>query len=224
MTRVIWWVTPNERRNVQTLKAPPMMMSLMWCGIFTIADLGKAVSQHLFKPTDPMGMKIQEIGQLIQFFILSGFFLWALRFMTISRRWLIASECQEARWRKLGWTVVSVSGLLATRWLFSVVQMDARADPRSFFSQHEWLMWVTLEVPLFLCYALYSINFPGTFLPRDYTRFTIKLKVLEKAKLESPWPLTISSPIRTGDDKTVEITLTELENGRMDGRSHPAHR
>jgi hypothetical protein len=64
---------------------------------------------------------------------------------------------------------------------------------------------------------LYNLNFPGAFLPREYVGFRIKLKEIEKAKLEAPWPLTISSPIHHSDDKgNVEITLTELENGRMD--------
>jgi hypothetical protein len=62
-------------------------------------------------------------------------------------------------------------------------------------------------------YALYNINFPGEFLPREYTGFRLKLKEIEKAKLEQSWPLTISSPIHTNDDKGIQITLTELERG-----------
>jgi hypothetical protein len=67
-----------------------------------------------------------------------------------------------------------------------------------------------------VCYALYNITYPGAYLPREYIGFRIKLKEIEKAKLEYAWPLTISSPIHPSDDKHVEITLTELENGRGD--------
>lgn len=213
MTRVIWWVTPNDRRNIQTLWAPPKMISLTWGFTCAIPDIVKSVGQNAFKPHDPLGMKIQVIGQVLQVFAFGGFFLFSVRFMKISRRWLIHGACEEKRWRNLGWTVCGVAGLLAFHHIFSVVAFDARVDPKSFWSQHEWMYWITEPIPLFLCYTLFNLNHPGEFLPRDYTRFKLNLKEIEKAKSEVLWPLQISSPIRN-DDKGVEITLTELENGR----------
>ena len=74
-------------------------------------------------------------------------------------------------------------------------------------------------------YCLYNINYPGEFLPRDYTGFRIKLGEIEKAKRDNGWPLNISPPIRSedqfvhrADDKSFAVTLTELENGNMRGR------
>jgi hypothetical protein len=77
-------------------------------------------------------------------------------------------------------------------------------------------------------YTLWNINYPGAFLPFEYCRFKFDVKKIEKAKLESSWPLQISNPIRTdeeygprhdefihrGDDKGMQITLSELETGR----------
>jgi len=217
MTRVIWLVTPNERRNMATLYAPPHWMSFMWVLMFSVFDIGKSIGQQAFKHTDPTGTKIQDIGQVLQVFVLAGHFLFSLRFMRMSRRWLIHGAAEEKRWRDLGWTAVAVGGILTFRHVFTVVAFDARSDPKGFYSQHEWMYWITNAIPLFICYVLYNFNFPGAFLPREYVGFRLKLKEIEKSKLEAPWPLTISSPIRRSDDKgNVEITLTELENGRMD--------
>jgi hypothetical protein len=120
MTRVIWWVTPNERRTIHTLKAPPKMISFMWVGLFSLCDIGKSVGQQAFKPhTNPTGLKIQEIGSVLQFFVLAGFLMFALRFMRISRRWLIHGDCEEKKWRKLGWTVVICAAILAVRYSFA---------------------------------------------------------------------------------------------------------
>ncbi|KAF2434667.1 hypothetical protein EJ08DRAFT_426080 [Tothia fuscella] len=218
LTRVIWWVTPNERRNFKTLCAPPHAISMMWAVLFSIPDIAKSVGQQAFKPQDPTGLKIQEIGQVLQFFALLGFFIFALRFMRMSKRWLVHGAAEEKQWRKLGWTTVAVAGLTLARSVFAVVAHDARADPKSFYAQHEFMYWITQAIPLFVVYALYNFYFPGEFLPREYTGFRLKLKEIEKAKLETPWPLSISSPIRRSVDKGVEITLTEMENGRG-GRS-----
>jgi hypothetical protein len=261
MTRIIWWVTPNERRNAATLYSPPHWISFVWVLMFSVPDIGKAVSQQVFKHGNPTGTKIAAICQVLQVFALIGHFLFSLRFMRISRRWLINGGAEDKRWRDLGWTVVAVGGLLVVsfssswkllskvesnilkqfRFIFSVVALDARTDPKGFYSIHEWMYWATNAIPIFskayiflvvknysnspaVCYALYNFNFPGAFLPREYVGFRLKLKEIEKRKLEAPWPLTISSPIHRSDDKgNVEITLTDLENGRvdrMDGRNY----
>jgi hypothetical protein len=84
----------------------------MWVLLFSLFDIGKAVGSQAFKPTDPTGIKIQDIGGVLQAFVLIGHFLFSFRFMRISRRWLINGQAEEKRWRDLGWTVVAVGGLL----------------------------------------------------------------------------------------------------------------
>jgi hypothetical protein len=112
MTRIIWWVTPNERRNMATLYAPPHWISFVWALMFSLLDIGKSVGQNAFKHTDPTGIKIQDIGNILQVFVLIGHFLFSLRFMRMSRRWLIHGAAEEKKWRDLGWTVVAVGGIL----------------------------------------------------------------------------------------------------------------
>lgn len=111
-TRLVWWVTPNEKRNFKTLWGPPKATSIMWGGLFTVAEITKAVAQNALKPTDPLSTKIQETAQIAQFFMFLAFFLVSLRFMRISGRWLIHGAVEEKNWRKLGWTIVVSAGVL----------------------------------------------------------------------------------------------------------------
>jgi hypothetical protein len=112
-TRIVWFVTPNEKRNFKTLWGPPKATSIMWGLLFTLADGTKGVAQNVLKPTDPLSTKIVETAQIVQLFMYLAFFLVTLRFMRMSRRWLIHGAAEEKNWRKLGWTVVASSGLLA---------------------------------------------------------------------------------------------------------------
>ena len=59
-------------------------------------------------------------------------------------------------------------------------------------------------------YMLFIINHPGKYLPRDYTRFKLDVKKIEKMKRDNPWPRIISNPIRREDSKTYEVTTTEV--------------
>jgi hypothetical protein len=87
-----------------------------------------------------------------------------------------------------------------------------------FYSQHEWVYWATEEFPLFVVFALFSLSYPGYFLPREYIGFRIKLKEIAKAKRDNSWPLTISPPFpmppKNVDDKYSEVTLAEMEEGK----------
>ncbi|KAF2404391.1 hypothetical protein EJ06DRAFT_518806 [Trichodelitschia bisporula] len=219
MTRLVWWVTPNERRNLQTLMAPPKMISFMWAGFVSICDISKAVGQMGFPHGHPTGTKIMQIATVVQFFVYAGYAVWALRFMMISRRWVIHHDAEAKNWRSLGWSVVLASVMLAARHVFTIIASDAQGDRAAFYSLHEWVFWMTQMFPLFAVYTIFNIFHPGQFLPRDYTRFRLKLKEIEKMKNDNPWPTTISAPIyRPENDKGMEITLTELENGAQHRR------
>ncbi|TID19752.1 RTA1-domain-containing protein [Venturia nashicola] len=225
-TRIMWWVTPNDKRNSATLMSPPRQMSMLWGFAVMIPDLVKMVGQraiHPENPMDPTSLRVQTIGQQVQFVALVGFFIMTLRFMIISNKWLIHGECVEKRWRSLGWVTVCIAGLMAVRTLFVQVAFDARYDPKSFYATHEWMYWATQEGPIFTCFALWNIYYPGAFLPFDFCRFKFDVKKIEKAKMDSAWPIQISNPIRHDEeyaqphnttpsrhDKGIEITLTEM--------------
>jgi hypothetical protein len=110
-TRVIWWITPNEKRNKSVLKTPPHALSLIWASAFAIPDMVKAVASFLGKPKghnerpNPTSMfnRIQSVSLVVQFFAIACWTLWALRYMHISKYWLMSGEVIEKKGRKLGW-------------------------------------------------------------------------------------------------------------------------
>jgi hypothetical protein len=63
-----------------------------------------------------------------------------------------------------------------------------------FFSQHEWVYWLTESFPLFVIFTLFNLSHPGFFLPKEYIGFVIKLKAIAAAKKDLQWPLSISPP------------------------------
>jgi hypothetical protein len=132
-TRVIWWITPDDNRNKSTLKSPPHAISLLWAGVSVIPDMIKGVASFLGKPKgemkemkpdvkpDPKDMpnpgslynRMQSICLIVQFFVFLCWTLWALRFMLMSRRWLMSGEVIEKRGRRLGWVCVAVGVLIS---------------------------------------------------------------------------------------------------------------
>jgi hypothetical protein len=111
-TRVMWFVTPDDKRNFKTLWSPPMWTSLFWGFLLFIGDATKTVAQNFLMQTSPLSVKIQLIAQIYQFFVLSAFTFCAYRFMMMSKRWVIHGECEEKNWRRLGWTVVLAASIL----------------------------------------------------------------------------------------------------------------
>jgi uncharacterized BrkB/YihY/UPF0761 family membrane protein len=105
-------VTPNDKRNAATLWGPPKAMSLCWGFATMIPDIIKIVGQKAFKEEDPTGIRMQTIGQMVQNLVVAGFFIMTLRFMVMSKKWLINGEAEEKKWRVLGWTTVTIAGLM----------------------------------------------------------------------------------------------------------------
>lgn len=142
---------------------------MCWGFATMIPDIAKMVGQRAINPSNPMdptSLRVQTVGQQIQFLAVMGFFIVSLRFMVISKRWMIHGECEEKRWRSLGWVTVTIAGLMAVglrniamrkhplislqfRTLFVQVSFDARFDPKSFYATHEWMYWLTQEIPVF---------------------------------------------------------------------------
>jgi hypothetical protein len=119
-SRVVWWVTPDEKRNRRALGLPPHTLSAVWAGMLFFPDVFKAVAGTLGKPKphsapDPAFLlnRVQSVAWIVQFFVIASWTMWALRFMAKSRKWLIAVDAMEMRWRKLGWTCVACGVLLS---------------------------------------------------------------------------------------------------------------
>jgi hypothetical protein len=119
-TRVVWWACPDERRTRRVLGVPPRHISMCWCGMFVVPDMAKGIVGNFSRPKegerpDPAAMlnRVQSGCWVLQFFILSAWTLWALRFMVISRRWPTTVDAAEKRWWELGWATVSAGVLLS---------------------------------------------------------------------------------------------------------------
>lgn len=93
-------------------------------------DIVKMVGQraiHPENPMDPTALRLQTIGQQIQFVVLVAFFILTLRFMIISKKWLIHGECEDKNWRTLGWVTVFIAGIMAVSH-FRILSFRAASD------------------------------------------------------------------------------------------------
>ena len=119
-TRVIWWVTPNDKRSRRVLWFPIHKISFCWTLLFALPDIGKGIAGNIGKPAEgkmpnpaSIGSRIQQICLAVGFFVAALWTLWAIRFMRMSRKWIINGEAEDKDWRKLGWACVG-SGVLLT--------------------------------------------------------------------------------------------------------------
>jgi hypothetical protein len=111
-TRLMFWVTPEDKRHFQTLWSPPMWTSFTWAFLLFIGDASKTVAQMALDRMSPLSMLIQIIALIYQFFVLAGFTFVTYRFMRISKKWLVHGECDAKDWRRLGWTIVASAAIM----------------------------------------------------------------------------------------------------------------
>jgi RTA1 like protein len=233
-TRLMWWVTPSDKRNARTLLCPPKWISAVWVGTLAATDIVKTVGMNL--RMNPTAQRAEEIGLVLQFFVLAAFAGLMGRFMWMSRAWLVNGDAEARDWRMLGWTICSVAAIDAVsfivgtsrkqiadgemqfRAMYVVVEFDAAPNPvlptttsqgLSFVATHEWPFWFGDVLPILLMYCLYCYNHPGAYLPREYTRLRFKIQSIERLKSGGPWQLTISNPIPTERD------ARRVEEGKM---------
>ena len=110
-TRLIWWVTPNDKLNMQNVGVPVKWVSAIWAGMSIGCDIAKAVGMNL--RTIPFAPKIQLIGTVVQTFVFAGFAIFTTRFMIRAQRWAVNGDAQSKSWENLGWTMVAVMSVLA---------------------------------------------------------------------------------------------------------------
>lgn len=156
-TRIIWLVTPNDKRTFKELGVPPRAMSLFWGGLLIITDMIKIIAQTMGKPKDPHAKpdpkssfaRTQTIAIILQFFVVVGFTIWTLSFMMRSRRWILHPEVHNRNWRTLGWSCVAMSLLATWKKMWAIVENDSMMNPMAYTSQHEWTYWVNAQLPAF---------------------------------------------------------------------------
>jgi hypothetical protein len=118
-TRLVWFVTPNEKRNKHVIGMPVHHLSFLWGLAFVVPDMVKGVMGFAFKPQpgQPMDshsfpVRIEEICMVIQVFVWLLYTIWTIRFMRMSSHWLIPGEAEAKDWRRLGWTTVAASAVM----------------------------------------------------------------------------------------------------------------
>lgn len=110
-TRLMWWVTPSDKRTFQTIGVPTKWVSAIWASMSVACDILKSIGSNL--RTNPTAQKVEMIGLILQFFVFAAFTLFSARFMWRARSWLISGEAESKYWERLGWTIVGVMGTLA---------------------------------------------------------------------------------------------------------------
>jgi hypothetical protein len=119
-TRIIWWVTPNEKRTRKVLLFPVHKVSFFWTIFFAVPDMAKGILSQLSRPgpgkrPNPTSVfnRIQQICLTAQFFVMVLWTLWAARLMRISRKWVISGEAEDKNWRALGLACIASSTILS---------------------------------------------------------------------------------------------------------------
>jgi hypothetical protein len=119
-TRIVWYVTPNEKRNFKTLGVPPNWITLVWGLTFVPPDAVKGIMAQMGQPQqgkrpDPHSVfhRIEIICCVVQIISISAFTIWAANFMRKSRSWQPYNDAVKRRnWKLLGWTDVFASVLI----------------------------------------------------------------------------------------------------------------
>jgi len=125
-TRIIWWVTPDSKRNISTLWLPIHVTTFLPSVIQIGGDAMKGAGQQM-AVHDP-NTKLVSIGLLLMLWTYLFFTATTLHFWFISKHWS-AGEFVGRKWRKmLGGVVISsflfcVRLSLPPRSIFQLLQM-----------------------------------------------------------------------------------------------------
>jgi hypothetical protein len=125
-SRIIWWVTPQERRQIRLLWCPlqfvaPISIGLVLiASLFTLIGAGIAATTYLkeslLEKLPQEGLALLQMGLILQLVGLLTFSSIAIQFMLVSRHWMDISPPSAAHlrvgWRGLGWTVITAILLL----------------------------------------------------------------------------------------------------------------
>lgn len=128
--RMVWWVTPVEKRTLWTLWCPPRFLT----AIFVLFDLGsffvqflgacavgaaytgKDLSAEQREDGTENGLAVLKLGLVLQLVCFGIFAVVGARFLVVSRRWAGRASpynAEKPSWRRLSW-MVNLSATLIT--------------------------------------------------------------------------------------------------------------
>jgi RTA1 like protein len=116
-TRIIWLVTPNDKRNARVLGVPSNWITCIWGFAIILPDMVKGVVSQLGTPAkgqkpNPHSIyhRVESICGVLQIVAIAAYTIWAANFMRKSASWHPYDAMVKRRnWRLLGWIDVAAS-------------------------------------------------------------------------------------------------------------------
>ncbi|ORY70324.1 uncharacterized protein BCR38DRAFT_503678 [Pseudomassariella vexata] len=208
-TRLIWWVTPPENRNFNTLWLPPWATSIILVLPTGAGDTLSAIGTGRFGFN--AGTRILAVGAVVQMLIFMTFTFLVARFTFISRRWGIHPDKRQSS-RELGLSLTASGVFVSIRGIMQVLEKDALQSlitthrPTPTITTEEWPLWVFDFLPLFAVLAITASYYPGSYFPKRLVGFRLNTKGLLKDEMD-----------RKTASPTAATTLITI-NGRPDSQ------
>jgi len=190
--RVIFHVTPPERRNFKNLWLParfitPIFVTLDIIGFLImfigLGGMAASVASDDIK-SDPVKLKdtvdnarsALKVGLVLQLGMFIVFTLLALRFMMVSKRW--RNQWPDAKWRKFAFVICAACFLLLVRSVFRVFEFTSGHNNKIF--KYEWPIYAFDMFPMQLVFCLFIQYHPGDYLPWHLRGFLKRKDVLNQ--------------------------------------------
>jgi len=175
--RVVYHVTPEERRNFKNLWVParfitPIFVILDIIGFLImfigLGGMAASVTNDDIK-SDPKKLKSTvdnalialKVGLVLQLICFLIFTLLASRFIMVSKRW--RNQWPDAKWRKFALVICAACFFLLIRSVFRVFEFTH--DKKSDFFKWEWPIYIFDLLPMQLVFCLFIQYHPSDFLP-----------------------------------------------------------
>ncbi|KAM0590506.1 hypothetical protein D7B24_003525 [Verticillium nonalfalfae] len=228
-TRLVWWITPYEHRNISKLWLPPRATSLILVGLASVGDIVSTLgSGQIIKPPPA---HLQATGSVLKMLVWTAFFGLVARFTVMSRRWSM-DEATKKGSLELGLALTASSFFLAIVGIMNVLEKDALETlkstrrPGSIITTEEWPTWVFNFLPTLLVLSIMAVYHPGYYLPKRLTGARLRGRELESmemirdeesigvATVKNGW--VISSP-KVMTEKEIEIGVSMQTYERAGG-------
>ncbi|KAG7138214.1 hypothetical protein HYQ45_004636 [Verticillium longisporum] len=228
-TRLVWWITPYEHRNISKLWLPPRATSLILVGLATVGDIVSTLGSGQIIKFPPA--HLQATGAVLKMLVWTAFFGLVARFTVMSRRWSMDEATRKGS-LELGLVLTASSFFLAIIGIMNVLEKDALETlkstrrPGSIIITEEWPTWVFNFLPTLLVLSIMAVYHPGYYLPKRLTGARLKGKELESMEMirdedsigvvtvKNGW--VISSP-KVMTEKDIEIGVSMQRYERAGG-------
>lgn len=219
--RLVWWVTPEAERQLQTLWVPARWIVL----VFVSFDLGSYVvlfidrnvysgipSQKKYESS--RGEVVQKAATAFQLLGLTLFTLFAIRFMFVSKRWRQQWPVRQTRnWRYLGWATVASSILMTSRMLYRIIHVSIDLPKRNYLKSQEWPFSLFHALPTLMVFIIFLWVHPGGYLPARSLK--VRLKDVSADHDPPANRSAMASGVRPSANRNtswVELGMGSLEN------------